>query len=144
MSRAFEIIVEPGLAYHTMADQDLFNLISVIRKGISFKDFQRINEQLPFSMQEWSIFLCLSERTIQRYQKEGKTFDQPTSEKIIEILLLYRYGLQVFLDKTKFNLWLITQNLALGGDNPKKLLDNTFGINLLKDELFRIEQGLLA
>ncbi len=77
-------------------------------------------------------------------KKEGKSFDAGSSGKIIEITLLYNYGMEVFGNKEKFNNWLETKNLALGGVKPKELLDNTFGINLLKDELTRIEYGVLA
>lgn len=95
-------------------------------------------------MNEWAGFLHLSERTLQRHKKDKAVFDAASSEKILEILLLYRYGVQVFGESGKFDLWLRTRNLALGGIKPKDLLDNSFGINLLKDELYRIEQGVLS
>jgi uncharacterized protein (DUF2384 family) len=50
----------------------------------------------------------------------------------------------VFGDKERFNVWLNATNIALGNVKPKDLLDNTFGISLLKDELGRIEHGILA
>jgi len=81
---------------------------------------------------------------MQRHKKEKRTFDSDSSEKIIEITLLYKYGIEVFGNKEKFNSWLETKSVALGGVVPKELLDNTFGINLLKDELTRIEYGVLA
>ena len=86
----------------------------------------------------------MSERTMQRYKKEKKTFDPIYSEKILEVMLLYKLGINVFGNKEKFISWIETKNLALGGVKPKELLDNTFGISLLKDELTRIEHGILA
>ena len=86
----------------------------------------------------------VSERTMQRYQKEKRSFDSLQSEKFLEIVLLYKKGTEVFGTKEKFNSWIETENLALGKIKPKQLLDNTFGINLLKDELTRIEYGVLA
>ena len=79
-----------------------------------------------------------------RYKKEMTTFDQASSEKILEIILLYRYGVQVFRQHEKFDSWLETHNLALGGKKPKDFLDSSFGIILLRDELLRTEQGILA
>ena len=81
---------------------------------------------------------------MQRYKKEKKSFDPIYSEKILEVTLLYNLGAEVFGNKDKFNTWLETKNLALGRIKPKGLLDNTFGIGLLKDELTRIEYGTLA
>ncbi|HMG69386.1 MAG TPA: MbcA/ParS/Xre antitoxin family protein [Chitinophagaceae bacterium] len=81
---------------------------------------------------------------MQRYKKEKKSFDPIHSEKNLEVTLLYNLGVEVFGNKDKFNTWLETKNLALGGMKPKELLDNTFDIGLLKDELVRIEYGILA
>ena len=130
--------------YNSIDDSDIFSIIKVIKKGIKYKEFFSIAQNSPFSLSEWSGFLNISERTIQRYKKEGKSFDVDSSGKIIEITLLYNYGIEVFGNREKFNSWLETKNLALGGIKPKELLDNTFGINLLKDELTRIEFGVLA
>lgn len=131
-------------SYNSVDDRDVFSIINTIKKGIKFSEFTSIAHNSPFSLVEWSGFLNISERTMQRYKKEKKAFDSDSSEKIIEITLLYKYGIEVFGNKEKFNSWLETKNLALGGITPKSLLDNTFGINLLKDELTRIEYGILA
>ena len=95
-------------------------------------------------MNEWSGFLHLSERTMQRYQKENKSFDSIYSEKIISIAMLYYYGIDVFGNKENFDKWLETKNIALGGLLPKELFDNTFGLQLIRDELTRIQHGILA
>ena len=70
--------------------------------------------------------------------------DEIQSEKILEIVLIYKKGIDVFGNAEKFNSWLETENLALGKNKPKSFLDSSFGINLLKDELTRIEYGILA
>ena len=57
---------------------------------------------------------------------------------------LYKYGTEVFGTEEKFIMWLETKNSALGNIIPKKLLDIADGINLLKDELTRIEYGVFA
>ncbi len=58
--------------------------------------------------------------------------------------MLNKYGIEVFGKQDNFNVWLNTKNIALGGIKPKELLDSSFGIQILKDELTRIEQGILA
>ena len=131
-------------SYNSVDDKDVFSIINTIKKGIKFSAFNSMALNSPFSLIEWSGFLNISERTMQRYKKERKSFDSNSSEKIIEIALLFKYGIEVFGNKEKFNSWLETKNVALGGIVPKELLDNTFGINLLKDELTRIEYGVLA
>jgi putative toxin-antitoxin system antitoxin component (TIGR02293 family) len=98
----------------------------------------------PFSLTEWANYLQLSERTIQRNQKENKTFQPIQSERIVEVSMLYKYGVEVFGNKDNFDTWLNTKSIALGGRIPKDLLDTKFGISMVKDELGRIEHGILA
>ena len=133
-----------NLSYKQIDDRDVFKLIGTVREGIKYGLFQHIADRSPFSTTEWSNFLHLSERTFQRYKKDRRTFDPLHSEKILEITLVYNKGVEVFGDKANFDAWLSAKNVALGGIKPKELLDSSFGIGLLKDELTRIEHGVLA
>ena len=137
-------ILDPEVAYGSLEMGSTISFINIIREGIQFKAFKIFANASPFSLTEWSSFLHLSERTLQRYEKEKRKFDPLQSEKILEIVLLYKKGAEVFGAAEKFNSWLTTENLALGGVKPKTFLDSTFGISLLKDELTRIEYGILA
>ncbi|OYQ46151.1 hypothetical protein CHU92_01570 [Flavobacterium cyanobacteriorum] len=140
---AFDLF-NPETTYNATDDKNILSLIELVRNGIAFSSFVKLVESSAFDLNEWSSFLHLSERTMQRYKKEGRTFDVPQSEKILEITLLYRKGVEVFGSDTKFNAWLDTENLALGRIRPKELLDNSFGIGLIRDELTRIEHGVLS
>lgn len=126
------------------ADSSIMYLIRIVRKGIKFKVFDLMLTTGPFTMKEWANYLHLSERTLQRYRKEKKVFEPLQSEKILELALLQKRGIEVFGNPDKFNLWIETVNIALGSVKPKELLDNSFGIELIKDELTRIEHGVLA
>lgn len=143
MDNKFELN-EPVIAYNTLDDKNAFLLINAIKKGINFSFFERLAKHIPFTLREWSAYLHLSERSLQRYKKEKGTFSAVASEKIIEITMLNKYGIEVFGNQEKFNVWLNTKNVALGGIKPKDLLDSSFGIQILKDELTRIEHGVLA
>lgn len=136
--------MDSKLGYDLVDDKGILKLIEMVRKGIKFSNFTELVKSSPFDMNEWSGFLHLSERTMQRYKKEKTTFGNIHSEKIVQITLLFNYGVEVFGDKEKFNSWLETNNLALGQIKPKQLLDSSFGIDLVKDELIRIEHGVLA
>ena len=135
---------EPEFAYGYSADSPLESLMELVRKGLKYTKFLMITKNSPFNATDWSAFLHISERTMQRYAKENKVFDTVHSEKIIQITMLYDYGTGVFGSRDKFNSWLETPNLALGKNTPKSLLDNAFGMELLKDELTKIEHGVLA
>jgi putative toxin-antitoxin system antitoxin component (TIGR02293 family) len=135
---------EPLAIYNTLDSNNVMWLIQQVRNGVNYKKFLQFASFGAFNLTEWASFLHLSERTMLRYKQEEKTFDTLQSEKIIEITLLHNKGTQVFGSATHFNLWLNTVNLALGNIKPKEMLDNSFGINLLKDELTKIEHGVLA
>jgi hypothetical protein len=109
---------DPQVSYGAIDDYGVFSFIDMVRKGIKFSLFSKFAGNIPFTQNDWSNFLHISERTLHRKE--------------------------VFGDTEKFNLWLDSKNLALGGIKPKSLFDSTFGINLLKDELIKIEYGVLA
>lgn len=137
-------IFDPMVSYVSIDDINALSLVELVRHGIKFEAFDTFANKSPFNINEWSTYLHLSERTMQRYKSEKRTFDPLQSEKIIEIALFYHKGVEVFGTSEKFNSWLETDNLALGSIKPKMLLDNSFGISILRDELNRIEYGVLA
>jgi putative toxin-antitoxin system antitoxin component (TIGR02293 family) len=133
-----------NLSYKSADNKNVLELISIIRNGISYKDFNKIVVDTPFSLTEWANFLQISERTIHRNQKEKKNYQPIQSERILELSMLYQYGVEVFGDKDNFDTWLNSISIALGGRIPKDLLDTKFGMSMVKDELGRIEHGILA
>ena len=74
--------------------------------------------------------------------KRKNEFNPPVTEKILEVEEVYRKGLEVFGEK--FHQWMDTENIALGGINPKQLLSNSFGVRMLLDQIGRMEHGILA
>ena len=123
---------------------DTVELIHLTRKGVEYSLFNSIVLTTPYSIKDWSTFLHLTERTLQRYKKEDKSFEQPYSERILEIAQLHKKGTEVFGNTDFFNQWLDSNIVALGGIKPKSLLDSSFGITVLNQELTRIEHGVLA
>lgn len=137
-------VIEEVVADYKTDEETSLSLITLVREGIPYKDFKRIVENSPFAFTEWADFLHLSERTIQRYKKENKSFDPLHTEKIIEIAILLSIGMDVFGDKDNFNRWLGSKSVTLGGIKPMELLDSSFGIEMVRDELGRVEHGVLA
>jgi putative toxin-antitoxin system antitoxin component (TIGR02293 family) len=138
------IVAEPIAMYNTIDDSSVYSLINAVRNGIRFSKFKSLFHVSTFTLTEWAKYLHISERTLQRYETENKTFDPSQSEKILQISMLYTFGKDVFGTEQVFDAWLHTKSLALGGIAPKELLDSSFGIELVKDELGRLQQGVLA
>lgn len=74
--------------------------------------------------------------------KRKTTFQPPVTEKILEIEEVYRAGLEAFGDG--FHTWMNTENIALGGIKPKRLLTNSFGVRRLLNQIGRMQYGVLA
>ena len=74
--------------------------------------------------------------------KRKREFSPAVTEKVLEIEEVYRKGLEAFGES--FYPWMSTENIAMGGVAPKTLLNNSFGIRLLLDEIGRLEYGVLA
>jgi putative toxin-antitoxin system antitoxin component (TIGR02293 family) len=135
---------EPAVSYGSTDDNTVLSIMHMIRGGISYFQFDKVSKKIPFTLSEWSNMLHISERTIQRYQSENKSFEPLQSEKITQLTMLCNYGMQVFGSSDVFFKWLNEPSIALGGAAPKSFLDNSFGIDYIKNELGRIEHGVLA
>ena len=85
---------------------DTVELVKLSRKGIAISLFEEIVNSCSYTVKEWSKFLHLTERTIQRYKKENRTFETLQSERIIEIAKLQMKGKDVFGSKEYFEEWM--------------------------------------
>jgi putative toxin-antitoxin system antitoxin component (TIGR02293 family) len=121
-----------------------YELVQTVREGIPYYAFENYASRSPFTMADWSEFLGLSERSLQRYKKDNKSFDRLHSDRILEIVMVLKKGVEVFGNEEKFSTWMNSKIIALGGIKPRELLDSSFGINILDDELTAIAYGIFA
>lgn len=124
---------------------DRMMVVDVIRQGIPNPLFMSIKELTPFSDQEWSDFLDISLKSLQRYKKESDyVFRSIHSEKIIELMEVTVVGLEVFDSSEDFAAWLNASSHALGNRRPIELLRDSYGKELVLSELQRIYQGVFV
>lgn len=124
---------------------DKLLLVQVIRAGIPFSLFDLIKVTTPFSEGDWANILDCSSKSLHRYKAEnGFNFKPAHTEKILEMAELTKVGLGVFGTMDAFKLWLNTPSYALGGMRPMELLLDSFGKNLVLDELIRVEHGIFV
>lgn len=123
---------------------DKLMMMRIIREGIPFSLFSLLQLLTPFTEEEWATLLQLSTKSLQRYKQASKRFKPLQSEKIIEMAEVAKIGLEVFGSMEKFRLWLSTPNYALGNLPPRELLHDSYGKELVVDELTRINYGILV
>jgi len=128
---------------HFLDDKML--LIYAIRQGISYSFFSKIQDITPFSEEEWAEYLNISTKSLQRYRKAKNHLFKPVlSEKIVELVEVVYLGHQVFDTTDQFYNWLHSPSFALGGQPPAELVKDSYGKELVMDELNRIEHGIFA
>lgn len=119
------------------------DLIDIIRQGVPMKALQHIMEVTGMHLTEIAAITHTSDRTLRRYTPTQK-LSQELSERIIELAKLYTRGEQVFGSIDNFKIWMDTPLMSLGNKTPKTYLDTSIGINMLMNELGRIEHGVFA
>lgn len=137
--------VEESLGkYHRVISDD-YSIMIKANEGISSMIFDDILEMsgIPKSVLAEQIF-DMSVKTMFRYKRDNKTLSPRLSETALKVVNLLHKGLEVFGEIQSFRNWLNKPAYGLGDRVPLKLLNTNTGIDLIGEELLRIEHGVLA
>jgi putative toxin-antitoxin system antitoxin component (TIGR02293 family) len=119
------------------------DFISVIRNGVPKKALDNLLDNTGITIPEISRIIRTSDRTLRRYTATQK-LNPEQSERVIELAKLYSRGEEVFNNMEAFKDWMNSTVMALGSKKPKEFLDTSIGIDLLMNELGKIEHGIFA
>ncbi|MES0488830.1 MAG: antitoxin Xre-like helix-turn-helix domain-containing protein [Leptospirales bacterium] len=119
------------------------DLIEIGRKGLSKNAFEHLANYLNYSAKQMADILPITERTIQRYNK-NKHFSPDVSDHILQIAEVSAKGAEVFHDKSKFISWMNYPCVSFANKTPLSLLQSKFGVDMILDELGRIEHGVFS
>ena len=119
------------------------NFIAAIRKGVTKRSIHKLMEVTGITPTEMASIIRLSDRTLRRY-KSQTLLNPEQSEKVVELARLYSRGEEAFGNLENFKEWMNSTVMALGNKKPKEFLDTSLGIDILMDELGRIEHGIFA
>jgi len=134
------ILREAAVAYETTS---WMNLVELARQGISKDSLQRLAEIGGISIKQLTELLPVSLRTIQRYS--GKDLlPSEVSDHALRIAEVFARGYDVFDDRESFKRWLQSPLVGLGGQTPLSLLDTSFGVRMVMNELGRMEHGVYS
>jgi len=94
---------------------------------------------------ELAQLLPVSKKTVERYRHDLKTkLNRSVSERVLRIALVALRCEEVFGKNKVCNEWLKTRNIALGDKTPLSLMRSDFGIDMVLNELGRIEHGIIS
>jgi putative toxin-antitoxin system antitoxin component (TIGR02293 family) len=119
------------------------DLVKLGGRGVSKGTVIRLAKHLSIGLKGIAPLLLVNERTIQRLGA-GKVFSRHVSERILRIAVVVARGEEVFGDHERFTSWLKEPNKAMAGQTPFHLLASDFGIDIILDELGRIEHGIVS
>ncbi len=88
--------------------------------------------------------LNVSLKSLNRYRQENKKLSPGKSERVLKLMKLYRKGEEIFGKVEEFRKWMDEPAYGLGYMIPETLLETSGGIDLIMEELTRIEFGDLA
>jgi putative toxin-antitoxin system antitoxin component (TIGR02293 family) len=120
------------------------DFITIASKGIDAHIISNFEEYFKFQREYVATLLNISVPTIYRWLKENKKLERNYSVQLFELTFLFLYGCDVFQSQTNFFQWLNLPNTALGGLEPKDLLDIPNGLSKVRDLLGRIEYGVYS
>ncbi len=86
----------------------------------------------------------ISTKTLYSYRQSGKKLPVRLNEHILKLEELYKKGIELFESADEFNRWLKSESFGLGNTKPINLLNSVTGIDLIYEELVRIEFGATA
>ena len=124
------------------AEPEVLYARSVKENGFSVSDFETLQKNIPFSLTEWADILHLSDRTLQRYIKEGKSFEGLYSEHLQQLKNMSELGLLIFKTSGLLKEWLIKPKNVLGNVLDFDSLKSFWGVKLISNELGRIAYGV--
>lgn len=117
------------------------SIIDISRKGVAYSQARYVFKTLGLDVKQMSDIIGITDSTFQRNLKDKKTLNINQSEKVLEAGVLLHRGLAIYGLKEAFIKWLHTETLVFNG-MPIQYIDTNIGINLIVDELNRIEFGI--
>ncbi len=114
----------------------------VRRPDVAPAEFEVISNYLGISQTEWADILHISDRTLQRYLKEGKSFTGSHAEVLFYLQKLVQAAQQLFASPAQFLQWLRQPKQVLGQPLGFNALQSVSGIKLLHNELGRMAYGV--
>ncbi len=128
-------------------EKELSNPVAMVMRaaeGLAVSVFDKIIQITALNKNQLAAFIDVTPKTIDNYRIRRHKLGRTESEQLLQLMALYKKGQEIFGNSEDFNLWLKQPASGLGGIVPFELLYTQGGINLVMEELLRIEYGALA
>jgi putative toxin-antitoxin system antitoxin component (TIGR02293 family) len=117
--------------------------LAAIKKGLEAHAISDLLEITGATQTDLANILDLTEPTLRKHIKAGKKLNIGLSEHILQLFQLFDKGMDTFGSLAEFKGWLSHESIALMA-RPIAVLDTITGINMVMDELIRIDYGIMV
>lgn len=127
----------------------IYNTLDLVEflqdEGLLAKTIKILEKSLALKTGDMARLLAVSPRTIERYKVDSRKKLSPhISARLVKIAIAKDRCEEVFEDSKICHEWLFSENVALGGRIPMELMMFDLGIDLVMNELGRIEHGVVS
>jgi len=139
------VLKEPAVSYgfEPATHWDIIDILNNVFDASYFNNLWQKVRKIGFNKTQYSEILNINPRTLDRNLKDKYTLDIDKSEKALRLDYLITHGTKTFGNEELFSNWINEYSIALG-KKPKELFNTITGIEIVDEELTRIEYGVFA
>ena len=137
-TRVQETALAPSVDHE---EEEGFDEIQEIRKGLPVEVFFQLQEKLGVSTPQLAEVVGIPVRTLQRRKDEGR-LTKDESDRLDRVRKLMSQATGVFESENSARAWLTRPQIGLAGFVPLELADTGAGIREVENLLGRIDYGV--
>ena len=118
--------------------------VEEIHSGVPPKSVQRLARHLEVSESVILQAAGVAASTYHRKLAQSSRLSAEQTDRLFRVAGVFALGESVLESKAAARDWLQAPNRALGGKAPLDLLDTSFGTELVREELYRLEYGIVS
>ncbi len=123
---------------------DRLELSDKVQAGFPFKAFTILTKSMEVSNKELAELVQISDRTLNRRQKEGK-LKADESGRLLRFARIFTHAVDLFEgDKQAAQTWLSSDNRALKGESPLEASRTEEGAREVENLIVRLEHGVFS
>ena len=125
-------------------NEDRLSMVQEASAGVYASRFFDLASLFQFKKEELANLFHVSLKSLMRYHASKQKLNAAQSEHVLKMISLHNHGMEVFGDDNALHRWLQKPAYGLGNKIPFQLMNTSSGIDLIINELKRIEWGDLA
>jgi len=124
--------------------EEKLSMVEEAAAGVYASTFFDLTTLFHLTKEQLASMFHISLKSLMRYRDSRQKLNPAQSEQVLKLKALHKKGTELFGNDKAFHRWLDKPAFGLGNRIPVKLMNTSTGIDLIMDELKRIEWGDLA